>query len=376
MVVVAVLLAAGVDRDFQTAIADDLPAALVDPTGGLDRALGRAVAAGARARRPAGRAAAGRGPAPEFAGTAALVQHAGRAAADAAGAARPRRADRLLDLHVHQLPAHAAAPAARGTPATARAGLTIIGVHTPEFPFERDAGNVARRDPRPTTCATRSRRTTPTATWNACAQPVLAGQVPDRRARARALLALRRGRLRRDGGGDPRRCCAEAGRPPGPALAPVRAPSAPSPGVTTPETYLGWRRARRADRRTADPARRAATSARCRRAEPGRVRLRRRVADRPRVAPSRAPARGSTCDFGARRVFLVLGSPGRPRRVRVLLDGRPLPDALAGPDVRDGVAPRPRPAALPAGRLRARAARTASRSLLDPGVRGYAFTFG
>ena len=24
-----------------------------------------------------------------------------------------------------------------------RAGLTIVGVHTPEFPFEKDAGNVA-----------------------------------------------------------------------------------------------------------------------------------------------------------------------------------------------------------------------------------------
>ena len=41
--------------------------------------------------------------------------------------------------------------------------------------------------------------------------------------------------------------------------------------------------------------------------------------------------------FGAQRVFLVLGTNGRvPRRVRVLLDGRRLPDALAGPDVHGG----------------------------------------
>ena len=33
----------------------------------------------------------------------------------------------------------------------------------------------------------------------------------------------------------------------------------------------------------------------------------------------------------ARKVFLVLGtSDGRPREVQVLLDGRPLPDAVAG----------------------------------------------
>jgi len=78
---------------------------------------------------------------------------------------------------------------------------------------------------------------------------------------------------------------------------------------------------------------------------------------------------------GARKVFLVLGSPGRPRRVRVLLDGRPLPDALAGPDVRGGVA------TVRAQRLyrlvdfgRVRRARIAV--LPDAGVAGYAFTFG
>jgi hypothetical protein len=40
--------------------------------------------------------------------------------------------------------------------------------------------------------------------------------------------------------------------------------------------------------------------------------------------------------FRARRVFLVLGSPGRARRARLLLDGRPLPPSRAGRDVRAG----------------------------------------
>jgi thiol-disulfide isomerase/thioredoxin len=42
--------------------------------------------------------------------------------------------------------------------------------------------------------------------------------------------------------------------------------------------------------------------------------------------------------FRARRVYLVMGSPGHPRPVRVLLDGRPIPQALAGTNVHDGTA--------------------------------------
>ena len=122
------------------------------------------------------------------------------AAADARRAARAGRADRLLDLHVHQLPPHAAAPARVGR-ALPRPGLTIVGVHTPEFAFEKDAGNVRERSPAAGS-ATRSRRTTTTAPGTPGAT-VLAGQVPDRRARPRPLRALRRGRLRGDRGGDP-----------------------------------------------------------------------------------------------------------------------------------------------------------------------------
>ena len=76
---------------------------------------------------------------------------------------------------------------------------------------------------------------------------------------------------------------------------------------------------------------------------------------------------------GARRVFLVLGSPGRERRVRVLLGGRPLPDRLAGPDVRGGVA------VVGAQRLYrlvdfGRVQRRRLTLELEPGVAGYAFT--
>jgi Thioredoxin like C-terminal domain len=79
--------------------------------------------------------------------------------------------------------------------------------------------------------------------------------------------------------------------------------------------------------------------------------------------------------FGARRVFLVLGSSAAPRRMRVLLDGRPIPDALAGRDVHGGVA------TISAQRLYdlvelPRVGRHLLRLEPQEGVQGYAFTFG
>ncbi len=80
--------------------------------------------------------------------------------------------------------------------------------------------------------------------------------------------------------------------------------------------------------------------------------------------------------FQARRVYLVLAAEeGMQRPVEVLLDGRPVPAAEAGKDVR-------------AGRLGVRRQRLYSLVSLPrverrtltlrfaPGVSGYAFTFG
>ena len=72
---------------------------------------------------------------------AALVQ---LAAPVPGGAARAGRAGRLLDLHLHQLHPHAAVPEGVGRALPTSAGLTIVGVHSPEFSFEKDAGNVQR----------------------------------------------------------------------------------------------------------------------------------------------------------------------------------------------------------------------------------------
>jgi len=71
----------------------------------------------------------------------------------------------------------------------------------------------------------------------------------------------------------------------------------------------------------------------------------------------------------------VLGSPGQPRRMRVLLDGKPIPGALAGRDVHGGVA------TITSQRLYDLVDLPAvGRHLLtlkpDDGIEGYAFTFG
>jgi cytochrome c biogenesis protein CcdA len=67
-------------------------------------------------------------------------------AAHAREPARPRRADRLLDLHVHQLHAHAAARQAWDARYRDR-GLTIVGVHTPEFASRRTRATSRTRSP-------------------------------------------------------------------------------------------------------------------------------------------------------------------------------------------------------------------------------------
>ena len=95
MVLTAVAMAFQLDIRFQTAIADHLPAALVNPTH-VARDVGRACTGSPARPRPALRrdATAGDhdahlrdyGPAPDFTGNAALVQHASRSTL--AGAAR------------------------------------------------------------------------------------------------------------------------------------------------------------------------------------------------------------------------------------------------------------------------------------------------
>ena len=121
-------------------------------------------------------------------------------------------------------------------------GLTIVGVHTPEFPFERDAGNVkdaiAQNGLRYPVAQDNDY-----ATWDAYGNQFWPAK----------YLIDARGQVRYThfGEGDYeeteeaiRRLLEEAGRRPPPGLARARAERA-SPFVTTPESYLGAARAER-----------------------------------------------------------------------------------------------------------------------------------
>ena len=80
-------------------------------------------------------------------------------------------------------------------------------------------------------------------------------------------------------------------------------------------------------------------------------------------------------NFGARRVYLVLGSPGYDRQVKVLLDGQPISSADAGSDVHSGAVTVSGQRLYNLVDLPAVGHHVLS---LEPeaGVEGYAFTFG
>ena len=252
----------------------------------------------------------------------------------------------------------------------ARQGLTIVGVHTPEFPFEKDTDNVMR-------AISRNGLRYPVlqdndyATWTAWGNQYWpAKYLVDSQGRVRythfgegdygatekAIRALLRERGTRSLGGYTRVTGEVA-----------------AAGTSTPETYLGYERARGFVPGAAaqgvhsyPPSRRLPRS---RFALAGVWRGSRDSATA--VRDSALSAR-----FVARKVYLVLSSQGgRPRTGRVLLDGRPIAAREAGADVR-------------AGRLRVKSQRlyrlvslprVEDRTLrleLPPGVTGYAFTFG
>jgi thiol-disulfide isomerase/thioredoxin len=252
-----------------------------------------------------------------------------------------------------------------------RAGLTVVGVHTPEFGFEHDAGNVAdavRRLGIRYPVVQDNRR----ATWDAYGNQYWpADYLVDARGRVR-FTAFGEGDYGRTEAAI-RSLLEEArGRPLGAGARP-RGVVHPSFTGITPETYLG---SARADGWLRPP-------------RPG-------LASYSQPSSALAPgtfAFGGTWDVRAqpatavehatidaqvraKRVYLVLSSAGgRPRAVQVRLDGRPIRSAAAGADVRGGrvtvtgqrlysLVALPRPETH---RLTLR---------FSPGVSGYAFTFG
>ncbi|HUB99781.1 MAG TPA: cytochrome c biogenesis protein DipZ [Solirubrobacterales bacterium] len=256
----------------------------------------------------------------------------------------------------------------------AKEGLTIVGVHSPEFPFEREADNVEAAIARegieyPVV------QDNELGTWTAYGNQYWPAE----------YFVDARGRVRyaHFGEGDYgkkedviRELLAEAGEHVGAQRAGAHGLAA-SAGVTTPETYLGPFRAERftnpelspGEHDFDSPALRAPTTVP---ANEFAYRGNWKIAFESATAEAGA---GLDLNFGARRVYLVLGSPGEPRKVRVKLDGRPITPAEAGADVHNGVVN------VDAQRLYELVdlPRVEHHLLeLEPeaGVTGYAFTFG
>jgi cytochrome c biogenesis protein CcdA/thiol-disulfide isomerase/thioredoxin len=247
-------------------------------------------------------------------------------------------------------------------------GLTIVGVHSPEFPFEREAGNVEEAIERngihyPVA------QDNDLATWRAYGTQYWPSEY--------FIDARGRVRFAHFGEGEYeekeqilRELLAEAGRPVAGRGSGAHGIEA-SAGVTTPETYLGAARAERFTNPVLSPGSHDFAKP----SPPGPSEF--AYDGRWRITLDSATSEGGALDlnFGARRVYLVLGSPGKARSVRVLLDGRPIPAALAGSDVHDGVVE------VKAQRLYnlVDLPRVGNHLLqLEPeaGVTGYAFTFG
>jgi cytochrome c biogenesis protein CcdA/thiol-disulfide isomerase/thioredoxin len=382
MVLVAVAMLNDWDLRFQSAVAKDLPAFLVDPakrleqTGGARRALadvrgGAHGIGGAAATRQQSRPSSHLpvlGTAPDFTGTQRWFNTPGGRPLSL-HALRGRVV--LVDFWTYScVNCLRTLPYLEAWDRRYRAdGFTIVGVHTPEFPFEKDAGNVAAAIARegiryPVV------QDNEMATWNAYGNEYWPAEYfVDARGRVR-FADFGEGQYGRKEDVI-RALIAEAGRPAGRGMSGAHG-LVPDPNVTTPESYLGAARAERFVNGAIMPGTQDFGTPPAPPPDQLAYAGTWQIGDQPATAGAGAAL---TLNFGARRVYLVLGSPGRTRHVRVLLDGRPLPDALAGADVRGGLL------AVSMQRLYAlvnlpQAGRHLLRLEFEPGVTGYAFTFG
>ncbi|HVQ59962.1 MAG TPA: cytochrome c biogenesis protein DipZ [Solirubrobacterales bacterium] len=247
-------------------------------------------------------------------------------------------------------------------------GLTIVGVHAPEFPFEKEASNVEDA------IETNGIRypvaqDNDLATWSAYGNQYWPaeyfidaegnvrythfgeGEYEEKEAVIRQLLT-------------------EAGSEVGSSRAGGQGIEAAA-GVTTPETYLGAARAEGFTNGAIAPGLHDFKA-------PEGLPDNALAYHGPwRVTLDSATAEGGSLDlnFGARRVYLVLGSPDRAREVKVMLDGKPIPAAAAGSDVEGG--------AVTVSKQRLynlvdlpKVGHHVLELQPEQGVTGYAFTFG
>jgi cytochrome c biogenesis protein CcdA/thiol-disulfide isomerase/thioredoxin len=330
MVAVAVLMAAELDIRFQNEIAASLPALVVNPSKDLEEASGtrerladlrggdRTIAEAARAPRD------GRlpvlAPAPEIRGTQRWFNTPDGKRLSLAGL---RGRVVLIDFWTYScINCIRTLPELKSWDRRyRRAGLTIVGLHAPEFPFERDVQNVEAAIDR-NEIRYPVAQDNDFATWSAYGNQYWPAK----------YLVDARGRVRYAHFGEGayeqteqaiRQLLAEAGRERLGQRAHARAATG-LPGAT-PESYLGYERG---ERFVSGSLRPGMTRFRPPRGGPGALPPHHLAYEGPwRIKPSAAAAAGDGARlhlrFFARRVFLVLGSRDGPRAVRIAVDGRP-----------------------------------------------------
>jgi len=384
MVLVALAMLQNYDIRFQNTIASDLPSFLVNPSEGLEGMDGvqsaladirggsghgigaRAVSATTTAGPDSGLPVLG--PAPEFVGNERWFNTPGDRPLTLRGL---RGRVVLVDFWTYScINCIRTFPYLKAWDKRYRKnGLTIVGVHTPEFPFEREAGNVETAI-RENGIRYPVAQDNEQATWNAYGNQYWPAEY--------FIDAQGRVRYAHFGEGEYeekekviRELLAEAGEKVQGSETRVRA-VAPSATVTTPETYLGAARAERFTNAMLSPGSHQFTAPRVLPANEFAYHGSWNIALDSATAES-----GASLDlnFGARRVYLVLGSPGQSRRLKVRLDGKPIAPADAGSDVHGGVA------TVTGHRLYnlVNLPQVGHHVLsLEPeaGVEGYAFTFG
>ena len=381
MVAVAGLMVADLDLKFERAIADDVPSALLSPAIELEQSSaveediaglrgGHSASEGGLQEAAAGPRLPVLGRAPEFAGTQRWFNTPGGRPLSLRGL---RGQVVLVDFWTYTC-----INCIRTLPYVEawqreyeRDGFTVVGVHSPEFPFEKEASNVERAigDEGLTYPVAQDNDF---ATWTAYGNQYWPAK----------YLIDARGRVRFVHFGEGayaeteraiRSLLAEAGQARLGGRAKASAETA-DPAVTTPESYLGASRAERFANGPILPGSQVFEAIAPSRLPPDYL----AYSGGWRISGDSATARRKASlalSFQARRVFLVMGSRDGPQPVRVTLDGRPIPDSLAGEDVSDAEA------VVSTQRLYRlvdlpRAGRHVLSLRFAPGVAGYAFTFG
>ena len=377
MVVVAVLMLASVDTRFESAIASGLPSFLVDPTSRLEQSHAvRAALGGQSSHRIASASSASGsgslptlGQAPEFVGT---QRWFNSSPLTLAGLSLQHRVV-LIDFWTYScINCIRTLPQLEAWDARYRRyGLTIVGVHTPEFPFERSASNVAAAVSQdgvryPVV------QDNDAATWSAWGNEYWPAEyLVDATGQVRHVSFGEGDYAKTEAAIRTLLAAAGASSLPPPTSVSVLPPPAQT---ATPETYLGAERADRFENGHITPGAHdyggGAPSL-----APDELAYRGRWTIGSQSAGA-GPSARLYLRFRARRVYVVLGgSPGRTLHARVLFDGRPIASGSGGADVHGGQL------SIAAQRLYSVVSLPSTQSHeleIDPeaGVQGYSFTFG